>query len=363
MRFRNLPLLGLLVALALTIAAACGDDESSEDRPEATPTPAAAEETPEPTPEPASVKFMAGFKPQANLPFVGAYIAQEKGYFAEESLQVEIQHVTTPGDNFRFLGAGEIQFTTADATALLERRAGDPPLPFASIALLGQKGQQGFAVLADSGIQTPADWAGKTAGYKGSQVTPDYLAILEANGLERGQVNEVRVGFEPQILTERQVDIYPVFLANEPDTLRRIGYDVKVFEAADYGAPTIGLTYVTTEQFIQEKPDVVRRFLRAVLRGIQYADENRDEAVQIVMQYAPQEDPEHQRFMLDTELHSAKLGHAQTRGIGWQTLEQWQALHDFLVQYGALSGPLDDVSAAFTDRFLKQVYADGPRLD
>ena len=33
-----------------------------------------------------TVTFMAGFKPQANLPFVAAYVAQEKGYFAEQGL-------------------------------------------------------------------------------------------------------------------------------------------------------------------------------------------------------------------------------------------------------------------------------------
>ena len=41
------------------------------------------------------VVFMAGFKPQANLPFVAAYVAQEKGFFAEENLDVEIRHASS----------------------------------------------------------------------------------------------------------------------------------------------------------------------------------------------------------------------------------------------------------------------------
>ena len=99
---------------------------------------------------------MAGFKPQANLPFVGAYVAQEKGFFAEENLDVEIQHVATPGDNFRLLATGQVQFSTSDATALLEKWTGDPVIEVVSLALIGQTGQQGFAVLADSGIESPA---------------------------------------------------------------------------------------------------------------------------------------------------------------------------------------------------------------
>ena len=345
--------LGLALMASLLALTGCSDDEGGG---EVTATPEQATET---SAAPDKVTFMAGFKAQANLPFVGVYVAQEQGFFAEENLGVEIQHVTTPGDNFRFLATDEVQFSTADASAVLERRAGDPPLPLVSVALIGQRGQQGFAVLADSGIAAPSDWAGKTAGYKGAQVTPDYLAILAANGVERGSVQEVKVGFEPQILTEKRVDIFPVFVSNEPDTLRRLGFQVKVFEAADFGAPTIGLTYIATEEYIEQKPDVVRRFLKAALQGIYYALDNREEATDIVLKYAPQENREHQAFMLDTELRVAIGGPAYQYGIGWQTPDQWQALHDFLVQHGALPRPLDDPATAFSDEFLNDIYENG----
>jgi ABC-type nitrate/sulfonate/bicarbonate transport system substrate-binding protein len=329
-------LLALLLAFML---AACGDDDDSA----ATPT------GPTPTVEPDKVTFMAGFRAQANLPFVGAYVAKEKGFFAANNLDVDIQHVATPGDNYPALAAGTVQFSTADASELLSRRAGDPPLPIVSIALIGQTGQQGFAVLQDSGITSPSDWAGLTAGYKAATVTPDYLAILSANGVERSSIEEVRVGFEPQILTEGQVDIFPVFLSNEPDTLDRLGYPTTVFTAAEYGAPTLGLTYTATEEYIAANPDVVRRFVASVLQGITYADQNRDEAIDIVLQYAEGADRDHQRFMLDTELDMAKEGEAVANGVGYQTLDQWQALHDYLVEYGGIPRALDDVSAAFAD--------------
>jgi ABC-type nitrate/sulfonate/bicarbonate transport system substrate-binding protein len=343
------PLLGLLAVMGLLLAA-CGDDDSG-----ATATPSGS-----PTAGPPDkITFMAGFKPQANLPFVGAYVAKDKGFFQEENLDVDIQHVATPGDNFRFLSVGEVQFSTADAAELLSKRTGDPPLPLVSVALIGQKGQQGFAVLTDSGIQTPKDWVGKTAGYKGSAVTPDYLAILEANGVKQSDVSEVRVGFDPQVLTEHQVDVYPVFLSNEPDTLRRLGFPTKLFEAADFGAPTLGLTYVTTEDYIRDHGDIVRRFVHAALRGVNYALNHRPEAVDIVMKYAPTEDRDHQAHMLDTELQASIIGDAYSKGAGWQTKEQWQALDDYLVKYGGLPKALPDVTAAFTNQFVDDAYENG----
>ena len=96
----------------------------------------------------------------------------------------------------------------------------------------------------------------------------------------------------------------------------------------------------------------MRRFVKAALRGIAYADQHRDEAIDIVLKYAPEEDRAHQRYMLDTELTMAKAGAAQLGGIGYQTQEQWQALHDYLVQYGAIPHALPDVASVFTDKFL-----------
>ena len=341
-----LPLFAITLAAGLLLGA-CGDDSDDSASGDVSPT-ASAGTTQGP---PDEITFMAGFKPQANLPFVGVYVAQEKGFFKEQNLKVNIEHVTTPGDNFRFLAAGEVQFTTSDASGLLEKHVSDPPLDIVSIALVGQRGQQGFSVLADSGIESPSGWAGKTVGYKGSQVTPDYLAILGASGVDRSSLQEVKVGFDPRILTEGQVDIFPVFVSNEPDTLQKLGYAVKTWEAADFGAPTLGLTYVGMADYVAENPDITQRFINAVLQGIDYADRNREEALDVVMKYAPDEDREHQRYMLETELGMARPG-----PFGTQTEMQWQKLHDFMVQYGALTGPIDDVSAVFSDRFVKAHY-------
>src|SRR5690606_29009265 len=111
--------------------------------------------------------FMAGFAPQANLPFVGAYVADELGYFSDAGLAVEIRHSAGGGEHLQLLAAGQVDVTTQDAAVLLQRRA-DPGLPLVSIGLIGQTGQQAFVALADSGIETPADWAGRTVGYKGT---------------------------------------------------------------------------------------------------------------------------------------------------------------------------------------------------
>ena len=293
--------------------------------------------------------FMAGYQPQADLPFVGVYVAKEKGFFADEGLDVSIQHSSGQGDHLQLLAAGTIQVTTQDAAVLLKRRA-DPGLPLVSIALIGQHGQQAYAALKSSGFSSPKDWEGHTVGYKGT-VPPDLLALMEANGVDQSKVDLVSVGYDPRLLTEGKVNVYPVFKSNEPYLIQSWGYDIDLWDVEQYGLPALGLAYVTSDDTLKNHPDDLARFLRAALRGIDYARQNPDEAIQIVMKYAgAQADPAQQRFMMDSEMKDAHSDLTDQYGLGWQTLDQWQGLADMLHQYGAM--PAFDASTAFTTKIL-----------
>ena len=304
-----------------------------------------------------TITYMAGYKPQANLTNVGVYVAAENGYFDAQDLEVDIRHTTT-GEHLPLLMSGDIDFTTVDANNLLEKRA-DPGLPIVAIALLGQRGQQAYVSLTDSGFQSPKDWEGHTFGYKFT-IPPDYLAIIAEEGVDRSKIEEVSVGFHPRILTEGKVDLLAVFKSNEPNAIRGLGFEVTVFDAADYGVPTLGLTYITRQEILDERPETAERFLRAVMKGIEFAndDANIEQTLDIVMKYAPEEDREHMRFMLTTELADAASPSTDANGIGWMTSQQWQAVHDYLIEYEALAGA-QDVGAAFTNEFLERVYEDG----
>ena len=252
---------------------------------------------------PSPLRSWPGSEPQANLPFVAAYVAEEKGYFEEQGLNVEIRHST--GEHLNLLMAGEVDFTTVDANSVLKRRA-DPGLPIVAIALFGQRGQQAFLALSDSGISAPKDWEGKTFGYKVS-IPPDYLAILEAEGVDRSRIQEVRVGFDPRVLTEGQVDVLAAFKSNEPNIIRGLGLDVNVFDAADYGVPTLGLTYIVRQEQIDEDSDTVERFLKATMKGLEFAAANTEETLDIVLKYAEGADRKHMRFMLRSRVRRRRL--------------------------------------------------------
>ena len=308
--------------------------------------------------EPDKVVFMAGFKAQANLPFVAAYVAEDKGYFEDQGLEVDIKHASS-GEHLKLLLSGDVDFTTAAATSVLKRRS-DPGLPIVAIALFGQQSQQAYVSLQDSGINTPKDWEGKTFGYKIS-VPPDYLAILEANKVDRSQIKEVSVGFDPRVLTEGKVDILAVFNSNEPDTIRRLGFSINTWEPEDYGVPNLGLTYVTSEDVIDGKPEMVKRFLKATMKAMEDIRENPDEAVDVVLKYAPNQQREHQEFMLGTELEDAINLSTEENGFGWMTQDQWSKLYEMLIKFKALPQTFD-YKSSFNTSFLTESYDKGELL-
>jgi hypothetical protein len=77
--------------------------------------------------------------------------------------------------------------------------------------------------------------------------------------------------------------------------------------------------------------------------------------VEIVLKYTgPETDPEHMRFMLQSELLDLNSETTEGTGIGWQALPQWQALADLLVEIEAMT-PVD-VDLVFTNNLLARVY-------
>jgi ABC-type nitrate/sulfonate/bicarbonate transport system substrate-binding protein len=286
-----------------------------------------------------SLTFMAGYKPQANISFVGVYVAKDAGFFDEQNLDVTIKHASGQGEHLTLLAGKQIQVTTETATDFVKHLASDG-LPFTSLAVLTQTGDEALATLKTSGIDQPKKFEGKTVGYK---VIPafEYLAMLKSAGVDRSKIREVSVGFDPRVLTEGKVDVLPVFKSNEPDTLKRLGFDVNLIDPTAYGVQVMGQLWATHRDLLASDPDMFARFVRASLHGISYALDHPKEAIDIVMKYAPTEDRSHQEYMLQVEGANTLTDETRARGIGWQSIERWSALQNGLSDFGLIKAKAD----------------------
>lgn len=333
---RRLAPLAFLLALAALALAACSEGDAQA----------------EPERELREVTFMAGFRAQANLPFVAVYVAEAEGFFEEEGLAVEIQHSSGQDEHLKLLLDGEVDFTTGTAAQAIRRV--EEGLPVRAVALFGQRGDQGYVARADSGIDGPEDFAGRTVGFKAGVVPAELHALLATAGLTVEDVELVGVGFDPRVFIEGGVDVYPVFLNNEPDTIRRAGVEINVIDPHDFGVPTLGLTYLAHADTVADDPELVERFLRATFRAVHWIEEHRDEAVEITLRHAEGADPEHQRYLLDTDLAAAQRedGHH-----GLSSEAQWRGLVDLLLKYEIIDQPVEP-SAVVDEAILERLYED-----
>tara|TARA_B100001750_G_C15522276_1_gene612904 strand:+ start:8599 stop:9621 length:1023 start_codon:yes stop_codon:yes gene_type:complete len=300
-----------------------------------------------------SIVFMAGYKPQANLPFAAVYVAKEEGFYSEQGVDVEIRHASS-GEHIPLLLAGKVDVTTADAATVLKRNS-DLNESLVAIALLGRTGQQGFMSLKSSGIKDVKDWEGRSFGYKVS-IPPEYFALLSKEGVDSNQIIPIRVGFDPRILTEGKVEILAVYLSNEPNLVKNMGHDVSIWDPSDYGIPTLGLTFVTNDTLLENKKDVLVKFMVATIKAINYIKDNYEYSLDIVMKYAPNEDRSHMSYMLKTELEAArKFRPLDQSKLGWMEDYMWEELVNYLVQYDALNENVN-YKDSYTNKVLKEVY-------
>lgn len=218
---------------------------------------------------------------------IPAYFAQENGWFAEEGLSVEFKPEIGGVDVITSVIAGDFDFGYSNQTSLMVAYARGLPVRAIANGFMGEDhdetGNNAIVVQADSDIQSLADLRGRT-------VTTNtlnnfvHLAFLEAlanAGIEdpMSEVTFVEVSFPDvaSVVASGQVDagwvVEPFVQTSLAIGLRELAYPV--YEAAPEG--TIFSAYFTSREMIEENPDLVDGFVRAIYRGQQYANENPDE--------------------------------------------------------------------------------------
>ncbi|RMF45226.1 MAG: myristoyl transferase, partial [Anaerolineae bacterium] len=204
---------------------------------------------------------------------------------------------------------------------------------------------------AESGITTPADLKGHTIGLPGlfGATYVGLRALLAQAGLHEADVTLQAIGFnQVEAFSSGQQDVVVGYLNNEPVQLAAQGFDLTVFRVADYvSLASNGL--VTNEQTIAENPDLVRRMVKAVLRGLNYTLTYPDEAYEISKDYVEtlaQADEGVQREVLRTSMDAWRAD-----PLGRIDPAAWENMQQVLLDMGMLSAPLD-LSQAYDDSFL-----------
>ncbi len=281
------------------------------------------------------------------------YVAKEKGYYAEEGIDADVLEGGGSGKTVAVVGSGADTFGFADAGAIIRLVGEDVPVQI--VADILQKNPMGIFYLESAGIHAPKNLEGKTLSVVPSgSVSPILPAFLTLNGVDVAKVNVLSVdaGAAPAALVQGKMDALGGELVDlitaqgfEPD--QRFGS----LMFADYGINLLSHGIIANLKTIQEKPDLVRRFVRASLRGWAYAAEQPDEAAEIVYRQFPKTNKDLLLAVLKGNLGLLHSKRTEGKPLGWvDDADMDDSLH-LLSQYGGLA-VVKPTSTYYTNAFL-----------
>lgn len=275
----------------------------------------------------------------AAVPFYAPiYVAQDKGLFARNGLEVRIVYAAA-ADILRNVAAGNVQFGFPNGDAVIAAKASG--LPVKVVHTTYQRGIGATLFKASSGIRTFADLKGKTVAVT-SLGSPNYLQLqvgLKQAGLtlDDVKVEVIATGAIVQALQAGTVDAI-VFSELRRYNLEADGFPVGMIASNDF-LPSFGNVVVTGDRYLQGSPKAVRGFDAALSEAILWIiDGHLDEALAIAIDKHAQT-WKGQEALLNrafTESFIPSIWQSpltKAKGIGAGDLAAWQRNIDILADY------------------------------
>jgi NitT/TauT family transport system substrate-binding protein len=278
-------------------------------------------------------------------------LAQGKGYYKEAGLTVNFATGRGGVDVAKQVGAGNAPLggIVADAPIVVRQNG----VPVKIVCLFGGKGFMQLVVRADSGITKPTDLKGKTITVMSYQDTTFYalLGLLAAVGLSKDDVDIQQAG--PTGVWQFVAAGKSVGMAGVPDWIPPVeaaGVKVNVLPTDEF-FPHMAQAVAASDQIIKEKPDLVRAFVKASLRGMKdiMDDPNASavDFVKFVPEWNGKEDQVKEAFA-----YYDKLIYPGQKELGAVDPERVAKLQDFYLAKGIIEkkSPVEDL---YTNQFIK----------
>ena len=291
------------------------------------------------------------------------FVAIGEGFFADEGLEVTVESLNGSAPVLQLLEAGQAQFGRPGPGPVLAARARGADIVF--IYNVAARTNFGIVVEEDSEVQTVDQLRGTVIGTgtaDGAEVGFARNVLLGA-GLEEGtDYTFLTVGDggpATAAFTRGEISAYSASTADAA-ILNQRGVPVRDITPPEY-MRFFGNGLATTGDIIRNDPELVEKFGRAFLRGHAFAldDANREAVLAHMAAGNPQEseDAEFAAALFEA-VRSKTYPLVEDQGIGYMPPEVWEEWQQSLIDGGDLEGPLEDLSAAYTNDFI-EVWNEG----
>ncbi|MBR9677134.1 ABC transporter substrate-binding protein [Candidatus Woesearchaeota archaeon] len=283
--------------------------------------------------------------------FAGNYVAKNKGFYEQEGLNVTIEPFSFENPTIETVITGNADFGITSANELMLAKA--QGLPLKAFAVIFKISPDCAYSLKDSNITKPQDFVGKTIGIEpGVSGEKLYYLMTKRLNIDRTNIKEVYIGYDATELLNGTTDVSLGYIINEPHQVIESGHEVNTILFADYGINTYADVLFATEETINDKPELVEKFLRATLEGWRYAIENEGETVDIVLQYATDRTKSHEAYMLNQAI---PLIHTGKSPIGVMEKKEWENVQNILLEQNMLTEKIF-IEEIYTNEFVLKIY-------
>jgi NitT/TauT family transport system substrate-binding protein len=325
----------------------------------AAPTPASGSAPPADTQPGELTELTATIPFPSGAVFYPLFVAEELGYFADEGLTVSVEPLDGSGAIMQSILSGQAEVGLPSPGPFLQ--GVNEGADLLSVYTLFQSNVFALVTPADSGITSLEDLEGQTIGVgtiDGGEVPFVRAMLSQEAGLEEGDYELLPVGDGGTAAVALENGEVAAYAAAFPDVaiLKLRGLDVVDLISDDFASFFDSLV-VAQREFVEENPEIVEGFGRALARATQWGFDNPDEVIDITSQEFPEEaeDRELTQAFLNETISLFELPPEADGQFGYAVPEAVDRYVGFLVEQGELDTAPDtsvfvnDFVAAYND--------------
>ena len=283
------------------------------------------------------------------------FLGKERGYFDQEGIDLDIQEGRGSGVTVQAVAAGTATFGYADVPTMMKAASKGAPVTAIGVAL--QTSPMSVMGFADKNIRKPEDIKGKTVAVTpGDSMSQIWPLFLRKTNLKDSDFKQVAGDAQTKLnaVINNQADMLLGYVMDQAIKLHdAVHKPVYAIRFADYGVNMVSSGIIVQKAYVQSKPDVVRRFMRAATRSLEEAAKNPEAAVDAMLKANPKSG------VKDTALIGMKETARLYKGpdnpndrpfrVGAKNMSETLAL---LVEYGGL----DKASAGKAEDYYTNAY-------
>jgi len=295
-----------------------------------------------------------------SVQFGGHFAALEQNYFQDEGIQAEFKTGGPNIDPVTIVASGQALIGDRGSSDLIIARA--KGVPVKAFAAIFQKSPYALMSLKTKPIRSLQDMIGKTIAIPDVR-RATVVALLRRAKVDDTKVTFVPVGTDPSILATGQVDGYFGFATNQGIVLRTRGVDIEIVYLYDLGDVAYAQAIFATDDTLASKRDLLVRWLRADIRGWQWAVENPEGVAKLMVDKYGQKglDLKAQTAEAKAQAELIAGGDAARKGVLWISSEVFEQAIKLASENGVIKTPLA-ASDVVTMSIVEAAYGGKRRL-